>query len=299
MALNIVEFFGYDPSDNSQSAFQCRKELKCPFLRSECKKKFSDGEISGACTVKQSSPEHIICCPQRLYAEEHKILVDVVQEAFGERLHIYPGLEAIKHCSQGRVVAAFGKGWGHELRLPNRRKKGGYFVDWILAVIDAKGKLSEFVAVEVQTIDTTGTYRRERDAYISGKEFDGASKAGLNWENVSKRILPQLIYKGHVLRREELCKKGMFFVCPSAVYRRIIERLGGALDQYHMQPGTLTFRWYDPAPSASAGQIRKLQCGGSHTTTIDRIAHAFTSPSNLPESGVYESAIRNALKLTV
>ena len=43
------------------------------------------------------------------------------------------------------------------------------------------------------------------------------SNAGMNWENVNKRILPQLIYKGHVLRREELCRKGLFFVCPKHV----------------------------------------------------------------------------------
>ncbi len=49
---------------------------------------------------------------------------------------------------------------------------------------------------------------------MAGKPFTGYSKAGVNWENVSKRILPQLIYKGYVLRRERLCSKGLFFVCP-------------------------------------------------------------------------------------
>ena len=51
----------------------------------------------------------------------------------------------------------------------------------------------------------------------------------MNWENVNKRILPQIIYKGHVLRLEERCTKGLYFVCPKQVYSRIRERLGGNL----------------------------------------------------------------------
>ncbi len=96
-------------------------------------------------------------------------------------------------------------------------------MDWILALLSPEGTLQEFVAVEVQAIDTTGNYRAERDAHMNGQAFTGYSEAGVNWENVSKRILPQLIYKGHVLRRERLCKKGLFFVCPTPVYQKSVE----------------------------------------------------------------------------
>ncbi len=86
------------------------------------------------------------------------------------------------------------KRWGKELRLPQRSGRGGYFVDWILALIGKSGKMSEFLAIEVQAIDTTGNYRAERDAYLRGIEYKGTSTAGLNWENVSKRILPKIEY---------------------------------------------------------------------------------------------------------
>ena len=67
-------------------------------------------------------------------------------------------------------------------------------------IIDASGKLLSFVAIEVQSIDTTGNYQAERLAYLEKGSFGGKSTAGLNWENVNKRILPQIIYKGHALR---------------------------------------------------------------------------------------------------
>jgi len=43
------------------------------------------------------------------------------------------------------------------------------------------------------------------------------------------------------------------------------------------------------------GNLRGLRCGGIFTTTVDQVALAFTSPSNLPPQNVYEQAIREAL----
>ena len=168
-------------------------------------------------------------------------------------------------------------------------------MDWVLARVSAAYDLVDFVAVEVQSIDTTGNYRGEREAYLKRQPFAGKSTAHFNWENVNKRILPQIIYKGHVLRQEPLCQKGLFFVCPTPVYRKISERLGGGLRPYPIQPGSLTIMWYDVGPPADAGSQRELVAGGQFTTTIDQVALAFTAPSNLPPPQVYENAIRAEL----
>lgn len=169
-------------------------------------------------------------------------------------------------------------------------------MDWVLARLNSRNDLEEFVAIEVQSIDTTGNYQSERTAYLKESSFEGYSTAGFNWENVNKRILPQIIYKGHVLRRERLCKSGLFFICPKPVYEKIRERLGGKLLGYGLQPGSLTFMWYDLGPSVADGTTRDLKLQGSLTTTVDQVALAFTSPSNLPDENVYEEAIRNELK---
>jgi hypothetical protein len=296
MALRIVEFFGYDPLDRSPKASHSRKARFCPFIASQCTKLLRDRSVSGACTVKLSNSAPIICCPNRLYAEEYSILQRVADTAFGTGVRLISG-EKVAHVSHdGQFVAVFGKRWGKELRLPQRSGRGGYFVDWILARIGKSGKMSEFVAVEVQAIDTTGNYRAERDAYLRGNEYKSNSNAGLNWENVSKRILPQIIYKGHVLRHEQLCKKGLFFVCPTPVYERVEERLGKSMVSYHFQPGALTFQWYNIGSNVAHGRARNLTFEGEFTTTVDQVALAFTAPANLPPAGVYQRAIESELE---
>lgn len=297
MASRIIEFFGYSPTDNSKAACAAREKRYCPFLKTACQKTLSDKSISGACTLEPMRGGPVICCPCRLYANDYKILQNVAIAAFGENCDLYPGHDAKSApLILGRTrVAVFGKRWGKELRLPNRGRSGGYFVDWVLAKISENGNLEEFVAVEVQSIDTTGNYQKERMAYLQGKPFAGSSTAGFNWENVNKRILPQIIYKGHVLRRERLCKSGLFFICPSPVYDKIQERLGGKMYEYMLQSGSLTLMWYDIGPSVPSGEIRGLQLKGRFITTVDQIANAFTSPSNLPDANVYETAIQAGL----
>lgn len=296
MALRIVEFFGYSPSDHSAKATGTRTALRCPFLHADCTKRFRDGVVSGACTVRLANSGPIICCPNRLYAQDYRILSDVAQAAFGAGVHLISGKQVAHVKHDGRFVAVFGKGWGKELRLPQRSGRGAYFVDWILVLIAPNGELQDFVAVEVQAIDTTGNYRTERDAYFRGKKYEEYSDGGMNWENVSKRILPQIIYKGHVLRREPLCTKGLFFVCPTPIYERVRQRLGGEMLTYGYQPGALTFRWYNVGLEVRNGQIRALLPGGQFTTTIDQVALAFTSPANLPPAGVYQQAIQAELE---
>jgi hypothetical protein len=294
MSSNIVEFFGFNPHDTSRAARHARAGKECPFVHRQCSKTLSDGEISGACTLQAKNGGPVICCPIRLYATEYEILNDVARVAFGAAIQLLPA-SAIRP-GQGECVAVFGKGWGKELRLPSRGRGGAYFVDWVLASVSATGELVSFVAVEVQSIDTTGNYRAERAAYLRGRRFQGASTAGFNWENVNKRILPQIIYKGHVLRQEPLCQKGLFFVCPTPVYLKIGERLGGGLRPYPIQPGALTFMWYDVGPDVPHGRQRDLLSGVRFTTTIDQVALAFTAPSNLPPPQVYENAIRAELE---
>ncbi len=294
MASRIIEFFGYSPEDRSPAATAARHNLQCPFLGRRCVKTLSDGLISGACALKPKNGGPVICCPIRLYAKNYEVLRDVARIAFGPVIPLVPA-NAITDLT-GECVAVFGKGWGKELRLPNRGTSGSYFVDWVLAHVSVQRELLNFVAVEVQSIDTTGNYRKERETYLKEESFPGASTAGFNWENVNKRILPQLIYKGHVLRQEPLCQKGLFFVCPTPVYGKIHERLGGGLRPYPIQPGSLTILWYDIGPPVSAGEQRNLVSAGQFTTTTDQVALAFTAPSNLPPAQVYEKAIRASLE---
>ncbi len=295
MPFEITEWFGYHYGVQSEVAKQTRADALCPFIDAPCSKKFNDASVSGVCSVlTNTEPKPVIICPNRLYADNYAVLGQVAEVAFGTGHQVIHPDQFRGRRHTGNEVVAFGKHFGKELRLPSRGGRGNYFVDWILASISSDGELADFIAVEVQAIDTTGSYRPEVIELRNGATTLASSKAGLNWENVNKRILPQLIYKGHVLRREPLCTKGLFFICPTAVYRRVIARLGDNLLPYaNLQPGSITFLWYDPL-TEDPGMPSVIQ-EGTFSTTVDQVALAFTAPANLPPQGVYEDAIRAAL----
>lgn len=299
MAGYIAEFFGYSAEDNSNEALEAAARKNCPFLGSFCVKTLArDKVISGVCAIRQKTPgsPNVICCPIRLYADNYKMLHDIAHKAFHKKLKLYAGKLAVKKAkSEGGAIAVFGKGWGGELRLPQRKGMGSYFVDWVLARLDRNGELAELTAVEVQTIDTTGSYGTAQKALSENRELI-ADTAGLNWENVSKRIIPQIIYKGQVLQREDLCRSGLFLVCPKPVYDRILDRLGGPekLPKFPSQPASINFIAYDVIEIAKHGMITPLGIVEEHCTTVYKIQEAFSSLT-LPEGNIYREAISRTL----
>ena len=306
MALRVTEFFGYAPLDPASATH--RASLSCPFVDSECIK-----PRHGSCSVQQSSQlQPVICCPNRMYAGDFQVLREISTETFGTGAELVQPAEVTRRVAvaeiSGSEVVVFGRYWGQELPLPRPRTKrtgsvGNYYLDWILAKLNANAELEEFTAVEVQTIDTTGSYRDQVAAFFDGQPFTdkqgrspGYSNSGINWENVNKRILPQLIYKGQVLRREAKCSKGLYFVCPRAVYDRIRDRLGADLHAYHPSTGTISFRSYELGPPVSLDHHRDMRLSEQFTTTVEQVAIAFTSAMSLPDQNVYEAAINAALR---
>jgi hypothetical protein len=284
----INEWFGYRVNRVEPEIERLRSSETCPILGAPCEKKIR-GQASGVCSMSTTGGVAVCTCPVRMYSNGYQLLADVATVAFGEGARVMHPSSIHLARRDGLDVVAFGKRYGRELRLPGRGGRQSYFIDWILARLDEDGKLLDFAALEVQTIDTTGNYRDALDLLRQGDRSDFEARAGFNWENVSKRILPQLIYKGHVLRRERLCPTGLYFACPTAVYNRVQQRLGGGMHEQFRSQGTITFLWYDLEDNLGLRQV------GSFTTTVDQLALAFTSPTNLPESGVYQAAIEHAL----
>ncbi len=299
MPLKVIELFGYSP--DSPEINQAVNSLHCPFIAETCRKRFSNGMPSGLCSASQSKdPAPVICCPQRLYANDYQILKHVCEDAFGAGIPLLTG--EVLFPRESDAVIPFGQKLGRELKVEMRNTK--YSFDWILALVDPLGNLKEFVAVEVQTIDTTGSYQRQswdiqsNHGSIHVKPYAEpvtGKPSNFNFENVNKRILPQLITKGHLLRLESMCKKGLFFVCPTPVLNRIIQRLGGALHEYNPQPGSITFHDYT-IDTSSEEKPFPLVFGKSTTTTLDQLYLAFSSPQNLPPKDTYSKVVAEAVK---
>ncbi|ADK68298.1 conserved hypothetical protein [Olsenella uli DSM 7084] len=301
MAGTIVDFFGYRANDSSNEARLAIVRQECPFIHDACTKMLGrDGTRSGVCAVKQvSSDQRIICCPIRLYADDYQLLRTISKMTFNYDYGLYAGRATVsRSIREGGAVAVFDHRWGGELRLPKRNGVGNYFADWVLALLDESGVLKEFTSIEVQTIDTTGSYCNSRNCLLEGRPQE-QSTVGLNWENVSKRIIPQLVYKGQVLQREALCRSGLWFVTPQPVYDRIVERLGGIENMafgYAPQPGALHFLRYDYDHDVVPfeGTPTKLRVVGDDCSTVEQVQAVF-SRVRLPKSGVYGETLRQAL----
>ncbi len=300
MPLNYYECFGVPVSSSEiGKAFGLKS---CPFVGGPCTKSFSLG-VNGACTlVNPTNGRPIPCCPKRLYGDDYRILQDVVRTAWGDNIPLIP--RGVPLPESGSFVTPFGQKQGHEIRISYKELKGAskFSIDWILAKVDEQRNLEGFVAVEVQTVDTTGNYQQAfwdlANAHdrrvIKGVPRPPKAAASFNFENVNKRILPQLITKGHILRREPLCNKGLFFICPTAIHERMMTRVGH-LDDYPIQSGSITFLAYS-IDETSDLLPRPLILDKVTTTTTDQLYLALSSPKQLPPQGVYEHAIRKALQ---
>ena len=150
----------------------------CPLLGKRCfKVRKSDPSISiGTCIVRHGrAQEPLIICPAR-FLERHQFFFDCLHLLTTHR----PGNEL-------HVVADVG--------IP------GGSVDYFL-VSALKGKVKDFVGIEVQTLDTTGTVWPERQRALRTLGVDRIDDAeqslktfGMNWKMTAKTILVQIHHK--------------------------------------------------------------------------------------------------------
>jgi len=150
----------------------------CPFLQRKClKNRKSQPEITiGSCTVAAGKRgAKIMICPFRLL-ERRQIFTDCIHlltlHEPGNELHIIP-----------------------ELAVP----RGS--IDYCLVSVRA-GKPIDFVGIELQTLDTTGTVWPERQRFlhqhgipVKGSDRSSRKPFGLNWKMTAKTILVQLHHK--------------------------------------------------------------------------------------------------------
>lgn len=150
----------------------------CPFLSKRCYKvRKSNPEISiGSCTVLYGQElEPIIICPTRLIQRG---------QIFTDCLHLLTSHEP-----------------GNELHLISEVTVPGGSIDYVL-VSTKEGKVRDFVGIELQTLDTTGTVWPERQRLLRelgiprGDNGEDSDKSfGMNWKMTAKTILVQMHHK--------------------------------------------------------------------------------------------------------
>ena len=175
----IIELFGHSTTHQIQPNWNpIVKTQNCPFRSQQCiKVRKSTPEISiGTCTVahgKNYTP--IIICPFRLL-ERRQVFTDAIHlltlHEPGNELHIVP-----------------------EISIP------GGNVDYFLVSV-RRNKVQDFVGIELQTLDTTGTVWIERQKFLQAQglkinpsDIKNDKPYGMNWKMTAKTTLVQLHHK--------------------------------------------------------------------------------------------------------
>ncbi|MEW5986496.1 MAG: NotI family restriction endonuclease [Chloroflexota bacterium] len=163
----------------------------CRYLEGRCDKiRKSQPKITiGSCTAGfKGSP--VMICPHR-FLQRRQIFMDALHLL---RNHT-PG-------NQLHVVS--------EIAIP------GGSVDYFVTSV-SRGEVRDYVALEIQTLDTTGTVWPARQQFLEalqinqtqGEPMGGKQSYGMNWKMTAKTILVQLHHK---LKTLELLGKNMVLV---------------------------------------------------------------------------------------
>lgn len=295
---DLVEIFGYAPDDITKSARSLWNIGACPFINKRCIKINHDQTITyGTCSVTSPYGD-IVICPNRLYADDYSTIRIIGADAFPD-VPFYLFSDYIKNRAHlDRCVVALGKNSGREVQVGKSLS-----MDWVLALVD-NGRLAEYAGIEVQSIDITGNYRDAWHGY-KNLESQGASDKtlasschGLNWANVHKRLIPQLIRKGVVYSRSKLVRKGLYFVLPEIVYRKFEDIIGADIALVKSASrDTLTVHTYELGPVVPHGEQRRLVQVRSLRFSLDDFANRFISGPNLPSGEELDAVIVKMLGL--
>lgn len=172
----VVELFGISAQAKKIDWGKIISEQICPYTKKRCYKvRKSEPEISiGTCTVLYGTENKpVIICPNRLL-QNRKVFMDCLH-----LLHLHqPGNDI-------HVVS--------EISVP------GGSIDYVIASV-RNNKVVDFVGIEFQTLDTTGTVWPQRQKLLKNLGLEVAEPSndktyGMNWKMTAKTILVQLHHK--------------------------------------------------------------------------------------------------------
>ncbi|MCQ3930707.1 MAG: hypothetical protein DPW16_09615 [Chloroflexi bacterium] len=173
---HILELYTASTRQSAVDWMALASQQPCVYLNRKClKTRKSQPELTiGTCSVTYGSkqPKNVIICPHR-FLERGQIFLDC--------LHLLTLHEP-----------------GHELhRIPEIEIPGGSVDYFLVSVRD--GKVMDFVGIELQALDTTGTVWPIRQKFLNSMgvpvELEDVGGYGINWKMTAKTTLVQLHHK--------------------------------------------------------------------------------------------------------
>ena len=305
---DIVEIFGYRADDLSAPARKVFDNSECPFVGGPCTKRNSDKTVVyGVCSVtngkQKAEGTEVVICPKRLYARNYKALKNVADSVWGDLPFIIGGSkDELKRraLQNAESVVAFGQGSGNEIGVPGEARLS---MDWVLQRYKREnGKLVsvDFAGIEVQSIDITTNYRDCHTAYREMRLKNDPdihvpnSEHGLNWANVHKRLVPQILQKGNVYKGASRCR-GFFFVVPEPVFQRFETLLGDLPRAPKEKQDVLSVHTYALGENVPDGYVRALEVSRQVHIPLSAISAAYVNLKSDEEGSKFDEKLKTIL----
>jgi Restriction endonuclease NotI len=172
----------FDPTDAIEEVLGVRAKLGfqpadskylCPFVGKACTKRSTADKSNPypVCSLRKSGGHVVAVCPKRFH--ERDFLKDVIE-------HAWTGPKPANPVIASEVKMA---GFGN--------------VDFVISEVAEDGSISQFLSVELQAIDITGSARPAYEGILEGRMLSKRPTYNFNWKNVAKRYMNQLISKGY------------------------------------------------------------------------------------------------------
>ncbi len=232
----------------------------CPYLKKTCiKSRKSNPDITiGTCSVDYGKQHRwLMICPHRLL-EKNQVFFDC--------LHL------LSQHEPGNALHAVS-----EVGIP------GGNVDYF--IVSARGgRVKDFVGIELQTIDTTGTVWPERQRFlnthglaVNDRDVRGTQSFGMNWKMTCKTVLVQLHHK---IKTFEAINKHLVLV----IQNHLMDYMRGQFQLAHLENARLGdamhFHTYNLLQT-STGALR-IELESRYSTDANGIAKSLglsTSPN--------------------
>ena len=248
----IAELYGIETSNTETDWRATAQTQNCPYLNRKClKNRKSQPELTiGTCTLYSGEGKKpVIICPFRL-TERYLIFQDAL-----------PLLTLHELGNEYRIIP--------EITLP-----GGNVDYCVVSANQRTGKVIDFVGVEIQTLDTTGTVWPERQRFLRthGVEVDAndvvsTKPFGMNWKMTAKTILVQMHHK---IQTFEHCGKHLVLALQQPLMDYMLAQFQFAHLQEPLVGNSMHFHAYDLLETEN--NMFKLALGKRWSTDADGIA---------------------------
>jgi hypothetical protein len=208
----LAEVFGFPTHDRSEQAERYRRLKLCPFnnIVPNCTKDKANDPL-GVCSIYQSDtadvqPDIVITCPIR-FRQDWLIAEQAATFFFG-------GSTTWTSLS--------------EVRLKDKAGQSAGNIDLVLVAYNDRGQVIDFGALEIQAVYISGNVRKPFEYYMG----DRPARWNMDWSKLAdyyprpeflsssrKRLVPQLIYKGGILKawkksKQSPCNAAFMKRCP-------------------------------------------------------------------------------------